>query len=177
MRAEASGNESEHVLVARTEVSPDSVDVADDASVLGVAYEQDAETWLKRWNRDAERAVAVSVGERSRSAASTSAGGNPITAVTGIVETVPDETDVGTVGTLVHEYLTAWENAEAATVVVDDLAAVVDHTSTETAFRFTHAVVSCAAAMGARVVAAFDPEAYPAHVVGTFGELFDDVRR
>ena len=176
MRGEENEDGSAHVLVARTGDSPHSVDVPETASVLGVAYEQDAETWLGRWDGTVERAAVVSVGERSRSTASTSSGGSPITAVTGIVETVFEETDIGTVGTLVHEYLTTWEDAEAATVFVDDLATIADYTSTETAFRFTHAVVSCAEATGARVVASFDPEAYPPHVVETFGELFDDVR-
>ena len=176
MRGEGNEDESAHVLVTRTADSPHSVGVSETASVLGVAYEEDAETWLGRWDGDVERAAVVSVGERSRSTASTSAGGSPITAVTGIVETVAEETAVGTVGALVHEYLTAWEDAEAVTVFVDDLAAIIDHTSAETAFRFTHAVVSCAEATGARVVASFDPAAYPPHVVQTFGELFDDVR-
>lgn len=173
MRGEGREDESNHVLVARTENI--DVDVTADASVLGVAYEDDAETWLERWNGDVERAAVVSVGERSRSAASTSAGGSPVTAVTGIVETVPDQTDLGTVGALVHDYLSAWEDTAEATVFVDDLTAVIDHTSTELAFRFTHAVLSCASTTDANVVATLDPDAYPQHVVGTFGELFDDV--
>lgn len=176
MRGEGNEDESNHVLVAQTEDASAATDVTDSSSVLGIAYEDDAETWLGRWNGDVERTAVVSVGERSRSAASTSAGGSPLTAVTGTVETVPDETNLGTVGSLVHDYLTAWEDTAETTVFVDDLAAVIDHTSTETAFRFVHAVLSCAAATDAQVVATLDPEAYPPHVVGTFGELFDDVR-
>ncbi|WP_232700369.1 DUF7504 family protein [Halobacterium wangiae] len=177
MRGEGIEGESTHVLVAGTGDSVATPAVTDECSVLGVTYETDAETWLGRWAGDVERAAVVSVGERSRSAASTSASGRPLTAVTGIVETVPDETDVGTVGSLVHDYLSAWADDGETTVFVDDLAAVIDRTSTETAFRFVHAVLSCADATGARVVVTLDPDAYPPHVVGTFAELFDDVRR
>ncbi|AHG05103.1 hypothetical protein HALDL1_02910 [Halobacterium sp. DL1] len=177
MRGEGTENASRHVLVARTGESTATPGTGDASSVLGVTHETDAETWLGRWNGDVERAAVVSVGERSRSTASTSTSGSPITAVTGIVETVPDESDVGAVGRLVHEHLSAWAEGEETTVFLDDLEAVVDNTSTETAFRFVHAVLSCADETGARVVARFDPEAYPPHVVETFAELFDDVRR
>ena len=177
MGGEGIGGEPTHVLVARTGDSVDIAGATDASSVLGVTYEEDAETWLGRWNESVEHAAVVSVGERSRSAASASAGGSPLTAVTGIVETVPEESDVGTVGSLVHDYLSAWADGGGTTVFVDDLASVIDHTSTETAFRFVHAILSCADATGARVVATLDPDAYSPHVVATFAELFDDVRR
>lgn len=173
MRGEEPGFDSTHVLVTGGGRAVDAAEY--NSNVLGVTYEADAETWLAHLDDDADRTVVVSVGERTRGAASVASNGDSIVATAGVVETVPDASDPGAVGGLVHEYLAAWEG-EPATVCVEDLEVLLDATSTETVFRFVHAVLARADAADASVVVALDADAYPPHVVDTFAELFDDVR-
>ncbi|MFB6268489.1 MAG: hypothetical protein ABEH83_00995, partial [Halobacterium sp.] len=105
-----------------------------------------------------------------------SAGTDLVASVTGAVETVADASDVAAVGTLVNDYLAAWEGAGPTTVYVDDVATLLDHVAPETAFRFLHALASRASAADARLVVGFDTDRQPPHVARTFSELFDDVR-
>ncbi|MFB6069183.1 MAG: hypothetical protein ABEJ90_04570 [Halobacterium sp.] len=173
MRGEGADSDAAHVLVTGGAEAATAVD--GESNVLGVTYGSDAESWLSRLAEGADRRVVVSVGEQSRSAAATASGVEPVTATAGVVETVEDETDVGAVGVLVHEYLSAWEG-EPATVYVDGVERLLDAVPAEDAFRFLHAVLARADAAGATVVASLDAAAYPGHVVETFAELFDDVR-
>lgn len=175
------------VLVTASGVAAADGDPADAAAAVGVTYRFDAETWLDRWGHSREHAVAVSAGEQSRSAAAVTQsgsvssgrsgpsgpGGDPVQVEAGVVETVPSESDVGTVGAAVHEYLDEWAAYEP-TVFVDSLAGVVDATDAEVAFRFVHALVARAQDANARVVAAIG-EGLPAHVEATFEPLFDQV--
>ncbi|MGB9964217.1 hypothetical protein [Halobacterium sp. CBA1126] len=172
---EGAGTGSPHVLVAGADASPTDVD-AESSNVLGVAYATAAERWLDGLSVDADRAAVVSVGEHSRSAAASDGAATDLPATgAAAVETVPDVDDVGTVGVLVNDYLSAWD--DETTVYVDDLSVLVDETDAETAFRFAHALTSCAAANDGRVVAGLDTADQPRHVGATFAELFDDVRR
>lgn len=173
MLGEEPGRDPTHVLVTGGERAVAVVEP--DPNVLGVTYESDAETWLGALDADTERTVVVSVGEQTRGTASVASNGESIVATAGVVETVPDGSDAGAVGALVHEYLSAWDG-QPTTVYVEDLEVLLDAVSTEAAFRFLHAVLARADAAGANVVVALDREAYPPHVVDTFAELFDDVR-
>lgn len=166
----------DHVLVARPGVSATDAAVPRTPNALGVALEADAERWLGDWRNEADRVVVVSAGERSRSAAASTGGSDIVAGSTGSVETVPDRGDVGAVGELVNEYLVAWRGDGETTVYVDDLTALLDASSTETAFRFVHAMLTRASSVGARVVVSVDPDAHAGHVVATFEALFDDVR-
>ncbi|WP_089668834.1 DUF7504 family protein [Halobacterium jilantaiense] len=156
----------------------------DSAAVIVVTYCFDAESWLDRWGTSQERAVAVSAGERSRSAAAVARsdsgtrspdgpGGDPVQVEAGVVETVPSKSDVGAVGAAVHEYLDEWDDCEL-TVYVDSLGAIVDATDSEVTFRLVHALVARAQDADARVVAAVG-EGIPPHVEATFAPLFDRV--
>lgn len=173
MRGEGADRDSTHVLVTGERRAADAV--GDESNVLGVTYEADAEAWLGQLDADADRTVVVSVGEQARGAASAAPGGDCVTTTAGVVETVPDASDPGAVGALVHEYLSAW-NGESTTVYVEDFEVLLDAVSTEAAFRFVHALLARADAADAAVVVALDADAYPPHVVDTFAELFDDVR-
>lgn len=171
--------DSTHVFVAEPGARATDADIAHTGNVLGVTYRTQAEEWLGGVQAGADRTAVVSVGEHSRTAAAatgTDAGADLVASATGTVETVADVTDVATVGTLVNDYLSAWEGAGQTTVYVDDVSAVLDHVAPETAFRFLHALVARASAMDTRVVVGFDTETHPPHVAATFGELFDDVR-
>jgi len=172
------------VLVTASGVAAVDGDPVDAAAAVGVTYHFNAETWLDRWGADRERAVAVSAGEQSRSAAAVTGsaaapdgagvpGSDPVQVEAGVVETVPSAGDVGAVGAAVHDYLEAW-GEHAPTVYVDTLADVVDATDAELAFRFLHVLVSRAEDADARVVASVG-EGLPAHVVETFAPLFDRV--
>jgi hypothetical protein len=154
------------------------------SAAIGVTYRFDAETWLDRWGAGREFAVAVSAGERSRSAgAAATAGAAPgsttgpnvdqVQTEAGIVETVPSVGDVGAVGATVHGYLDEWRDHHP-TVYVDSLSDVVNATSSEVAFRFLHALVARARDADARVVVSVGDD-LPEHVVGTFAPLFDRV--
>ena len=181
----ASDGAADAVLVTAPGVDAADGDPGEAAAAVGVTYHFDAETWLDRWGRDRERAVAVSAGEYSRSAAAVAEGGSvsvggpggpgadtgPVGA--GVVEAVPSASDVGAVGAAVHEYLGEWSAYEPA-VYVDSLADVVDATDVEVAFRFVHALVARAGEADARVVAATG-DGLPRHVEETFAPLFDEV--
>lgn len=174
MRGEEPERDSTHVLVTGGGRAVDAVE--SEPNVLGVTYESDAETWLGRLGDDAERTVVVSVGEQTRGAAASAASnGDSIVATAGVVETVPSVDDLGAVGALVHEYLSAWGD-EPTTVYVEDLETLLDAVSTEAVFRYVHTVLARANAAGATVVVALDAAAYPPHIVDTFAELFDNVR-
>lgn len=175
MQGESIDDGAASVLATEPGVSAAEADSLDSGSVIGVTYGHDAETWLKQWGEGRDQVVVVSVGERSRGAAATTPDAEPFNATPGIVETVPDEGDVGTAGQLVHDYLVAWSDSEPV-VYLDDLAGVLDAVEAETAFRFVHAIVACAESEGARVVASFDRDAYPPHIVNTFAELFEVVQ-
>ena len=172
MRGEEARLGSTSVLVTGGDEAADAV--GHESNVIGVTYERDAESWLAQWSGDADRVVVVSVGEQSRGSAAATASADCVEAASGVVETVPRERAVGEVGALVHEYLSAWEGP--TTVRVDDLASVLDAVSTETAFRFVHAVLARTEAGEDTAVVSLDADAYPPHVVDTFAELFDDVR-
>jgi len=179
MGGEGNAGEPTHVLVTGADATATDAEVSLASNVLGITYETAAEAWLGEHRADAERAAVVSVGEHSRAAAAAStdpAAGAPddLATAAGVVETVPEVEDVATVGLLVNDYVSAWDGE--TTVYVDDFSALLEPASTETAFRFAHALTSCAAANGARVVAGFDTADRPAHVAATFAELFDDVR-
>jgi hypothetical protein len=172
-----------HVFVAGPGARATNADVTHTGNVLGVTYRAQAEDWLSDFQAGTDRLAVVSVGERSRAAAaagSTDAGADVgadlMASSTGAVETVTDTADVAAVGTLVNDYLSAWEGAGPTTIYVDDVATVLDHVAPETAFRFLHALVSRADAMDATVVVGFDTGAHPPHVAATFEQLFDDVR-
>ena len=171
------------VLVTGSGVAAADGDPEDAAAAVGVTYRFEAETWLDRWGADAERAVAVSAGEQSRSVAavshsdptSTGATGpesDPLQVEAGVVETVASASDVGTVGAAVHDYLDAWDD-HAATVYVDSLTEVVGATDAEVTFRFLHALVARAQDADARVVAAVGAD-LPPHLEETFAPLFDE---
>ena len=180
MRGEGSASDSAHVLVTGADASAADADVPLTSNVLGVAYETAAETWLEGVQAGPDHTAVVSVGEHSRSAAATTpepgAGAAADLAATamGAVETVAEVDDVASVGVLVNDYVSAWDGE--TTVYVDDFSVLLGHTSAETAFRFAHALTSCAAANDARVVAGLDTADQPPHVAATFAELFDDVR-
>lgn len=181
MRREGTQPDSNHVLVARPGATAVDADVAPTPNVVGVTYDADAEAWLGNWQAGVDQLAVVSAGERSRAAATATGDASLGTAdvvatATGVVETVPDATDVAQVGTLVNDYLTSWEGQGGTTVYVDDLAPLVEHVSAETAFRLMHALVSRAGTTDGRVVAAIDTDSQPAHVAETFAELFDDVQ-
>lgn len=173
------------VLVTSPGVTAADGDPGDPSTVVGVTYSFDAETWLERWGMDRERAVAVSVGETTRSAAvATSTESTPAGATVdgrstgvstqvdaGVVETVPSERAVGEVGATVHAYLDEWA-AHGPTVYVDALEDVVDATDAEVAFRFLHVLVARATETGGRVVVSLDADAVPDHVPETFAPLF-----
>ena len=165
-----------HVLVARPGVSATDADVPRTPNSLGVAFGTDAEQWLGNWQAGATRAAVVSAGERSRSTASAVGGDNVVAGLTGVIETVPERSNVGAVGALVNEYLVEWRGDGDTTVYVNDLTSLLGCVSTEMAFRFTHALLARASSTGARVVVSMDADAHPPHVVGTFEELFEDVR-
>lgn len=169
-------NRPNHVLVARPGVAATDADVPRTPNSLGVAFGADAEEWLGNWQTEAGRAAVVSAGERSRSTASVAASSDVVAGLTGDIETVAEQSDVGTVGALVNEYLVSWRGDGETTIYVDDLSELLDHVSAETAFRFAHAILARASSMDARVVASIDANAHPPHVVGTFEELFEDVR-
>lgn len=181
MRREGTRTDSKHVLVARPGATAADADVSLTPNVLGVTYGTDAESWLGNWQAGPDQFAVVSAGERSRAAATMSGDTSPDTAdvvatVTGAVETVPDVTDVAQVGTLVNDYLTAWQDDGSTTVYVEGLAELLEHVPAETAFRLMHALLARAGTTDARVVAAINADAKSAHVVRTFAELFDDVR-
>lgn len=181
MRREGTRTDSKHVLVARPGATAVDADVSPTPNVVGVTYGADAESWLGNWQAGTDQLAVVSAGERSRAAATATGDASPgtadvVTTAMGAVETVPDATDVAQVGTLVNDYLTSWEGQGGTTVYVDDVAAMLEHVSAETAFRLMHALVSRADTTDARVVAAIDTDEQPAHVVQTFAELFDDVQ-
>lgn len=180
MRGEGSSTGTNHVLVAGPNATAADADESGTSNVLGVTYSTDAESWLGRFQAGPDRVAVVSVGEHSRAAvgATTSpdAGADVLASVTGTVETVPDVADVAAVGTLVNDYLSAWQGTGETTVLVDDLGAVLEAVSAETAFRFTHALLARASSMDARVVAGFDTDEQPPHVLDTFAQLFDEVR-
>jgi len=173
------------VLVTSPDVAAADGDSRDPSAVVGVTYSFDAETWLERWGIDRERAVAVSAGERTRSAAvatateSTPVGGDgpgvSLQVDAGTVETVPSASDVGEVGTTVHEYLDEWA-ADEPTVYLDGLADVVEATDVEVAFRFLHALVARTGEADGRVVASLGGGGVPKHVVETVAPLFDERR-
>jgi len=173
------------VLVTSPDVAAADGDPRDPSTVVGVTYSFDAETWLERWGTGRERAVAVSAGERTRSAAvatatkSTPDGGDRLDASlqvdAGTVETVPSTADVGGVGTTVHDYLDEWAVHEP-TVYVDGLADVVAATDVEVAFRFLHALVARAGEADGRVVASVGGSGVPQHVVETVAPVFDERR-
>ncbi|MCG1001924.1 MULTISPECIES: hypothetical protein [Halobacterium] len=171
---------SPHVLVAGADAAATDAGVPPSSNALGITYETDAETWLGEFRADCERTAVVSVGEHSRAAAAATpdAGVDPPdnldAAATSAVETVPEVTDVASVGVLVNDYLSAWD--DETTVYVDDFSVLLDPAPAETAFRFAHALTSCTAANDARVVAGFDTTDQPPHVPATFAELFGDVR-
>lgn len=181
MEGGASDAGGDTVLVTASGVAAADGDLADAAAAVGVTYRFDAETWLDRWGNDRERAVAVSAGEQSRSAAAVTRsesvpsgpGEETLQVEAGVVETVPSESDVGSVGAAVHAYLDEWRE-QRPTVYVDSLADVVDATDVEVTFRFLHALVARARDADARVVAAVGDD-LPEHVVGTFAPLFDRV--
>jgi hypothetical protein len=184
----ASDEGGDAVLVTASGGAAADGDPADAAAAVGVTYCFDAETWLDRWGNDREHAVAVSAGEQSRSAAAVTSsesvstgpsgpsgpGGDPVQVEAGVVEAVPSESDVGSVGAAVHEYLDEW-GAYEPTVYVDSLAEIVEATDAEVTFRFLHALVARARDADARVVAAVGDD-LPEHVVATFEPLFDEVR-
>lgn len=165
-----------HVLVAQPGVTATDADVPRTPNSLGVAFGTDAEQWLGNWQAGADRAAVVSAGERSRSTASVAGGDDVVAGLTGAIETVPERSNVGAVGELVNDYLVKWRGDGETTVYVDDLTALLDCVSAETAFRFTHALLARASSTGARVVVSMDADVHPPHVVGTFEELFEDVR-
>jgi hypothetical protein len=169
-------NRPNHVLVAQSDVSATDADVPRTPNSLGVAFGADAEQWLGNWQAETGRTAVVSAGERSRSTASVAASNDAVAGLTGDIETVAKPRDVGTVGALVNEYLVTWRGDGETTIYVDDLTELLDHVSAETAFRFAHAIIARASSMDARVVASIDADAHPPHVVGTFEELFEDVR-
>lgn len=187
MEGGASSKGGDAILVtASGTAAPDGdpADRPDSTAAIGVTYCFDAETWLDRWGASRERAVAVSAGERSRSASvvarseseprsPSGPGGDPVEVEAGVVEAVPSESDVGAVGAAVHEYLDEWTACEP-TVYVDNLAAIVDATGSEVTFRFVHALVARARAADARVVATLGAE-IPPHAEATFAPLFDRV--
>lgn len=173
MRGETTRERPGNLLSTAPGVGAADADRADASDVVAVTYDANAEEWLSRWGESGDRVAVVSPGERSRGAAATTPGATPVSTSAGVVETVSDRTDVAAVGALVHEYLSAW--GPDVTVYVDGLADVVAATSVETAFRFAHVLLARADAADARVVAAFDRDAYPPHVVETVAELFDDV--
>lgn len=173
------------VLVTSSGATAAEGDPRDPSTVVGVTYSFDAETWLERCGMNRERAVAVSVGETTRSAAAAAstestpvaaAGDSHTSASTqveaGAVETVPSKRAVGQVGATVHAYLDDWA-AHDPTVYVDALEDVVDATDAEAAFRFLHVLTACATEAGGRVVVSLDPEAVPSHVPETFSPLFE----
>ncbi len=180
MRGEGPTSDSTHVLVTGEDASAADVDVPPTSNVLGVAYETPAEAWLERVQAGSDRTAVVSVGEHSRAAAATTpasdagASADLAATATGAVETVAEVDDVASVGVLVNDYVSAWDGG--TTVYVDDVSVLLDHTAAETAFRFAHALTSCAATNDARVVAGLDTTDQPPHVAATFAELFDDVR-
>ncbi|WP_143416396.1 DUF7504 family protein [Halobacterium hubeiense] len=179
MRGGGSAGGSTHVLVTGADAVATDADVPPASNVLGITYETAAETWLGEVQSGPERTAVVSVGEHSRAAAAapaepTAAASEDLAVATAAVETVPEVADVASVGVLVNDYVSAWD--DETTVYVDDFSALLDPTSTETAFRFAHALTSCAAANDARVVAGLDTADRPSHVAATFAELFDDVR-
>jgi hypothetical protein len=178
MRGEGPTTDTQHALVVGAGAAAVDADAADASNVLGVTYSTPAEDWLGRFQAGPQRVAVVSVGEQSRGAAASSpgAGTDVLASTAGAVETVPDVDDVAAVGTLVNDYLAAWEGAGDTAVVVDDLSVVLDAVSAETAFRFLHALLSRASAADARVVVGFDDADHPPHVVETFAPLFGDVR-
>jgi hypothetical protein len=173
------------VLVTSPDVTAADGDPREPSTVVGVTYSFDAETWLERWGIDRERAVAVSAGEKTRSAAvatrtesapgdaGDSHAGVPTQVDTTVVETVASERDVGEVGAIVHEYLHEWAGHEP-TVYVDGLESIVDATDAEVAFRFLHVLVARVDEAGGRVVVSLDADAAPQHVTETFSPLFDE---
>lgn len=170
---------SNHVFVTGAGVTATDADVRQTTNVLGVTYRKQAEDWLADFQAGPERTAVVSVGEHSRSAAAATGGDTGpdlVASVAGAVETVADESDLAAVGTLANDYLTTWEGTGPTTLYVDDVSAVLDHVAPETAFRFLHALLSRADAVGASVVVGFDTTNRPPHVAHTFAELFDDVR-
>jgi hypothetical protein len=173
MRGETRSDAVSSRLSTERGVAAADADPAEASAAIAVSYDVGAEAWLERWGDASERAAVVSVGERARGVAATTPDAEPISTTAGVVETVPDETDVAAVGEVVHEYLASWD--ADTTVYVDALSDVVDATTVETAFRFAHVVLARARHADARVVAAFDGDAYPPHVVETFAELFDVV--
>lgn len=180
MQREGGDDGSEHVLVAGPGATAVDADVPQASNVLGVAYGAAAEDWLGGFQAGPERVAVVSVGEYSRSAASARAGADAgrdvVATATGAVETVPDVGDVAAVGTLVNDYLSAWNDDGDTTVFVDDLSVLLEAVDAETAFRFVHVLLSRASATDARVVAGFDTDDQPPHVARTLEVLFDDVR-
>lgn len=180
MRGEGPTGDSTHVLVTGADATATDADVPPSSNVLGVTYETAAEAWLGEFQGGPERAAVVSVGEHSRAAVAatpepgTGASADLAATATGAVETVAEVEDVATVGVLVNDYVSAWDGE--TTVYVDDFSVLLGRTSAETAFRFAHALTSCAAANDARVVAGLDTADQPPHVAATFTELFDDVR-
>lgn len=178
MRGEGS-TDTEHVFVSGRGATATDADVPRTANALGVTYSTQAEDWLDGFEAGPDRVAVVSVGEHSRSAAAVAApdaGLDAVASATGVVETVADAGDVAAVGTLVNDYLSAWEGTGTTTVYVDDVSALLDHVPPETAFRLLHALTTRASAMDARVVAGFDTSDHAPHVAATFAELFDDVR-
>jgi hypothetical protein len=179
MRGEGPTDASTHVLVTGADATAADAGVPPSSNVLGVTYETAAEAWLGEFQTGPERAAVVSVGEHSRAAAATTpdAGASAATDIAatamGAVETVSEVEDVAGVGVLVNDYVSTWDGE--TTVYVDDFSVLLGETSTETAFRFAHALTSCAAANDAHVVAGLDTADQPAHVAATFSELFDDV--
>jgi|GEM_PF-1325594 len=187
MEGGASSKGGDAVLVtASGTAAPDGdpADRPDSTPAIGVTYCFDAETWLDRWGASRERAVAVSVGERSRSTSAVARsepgsrspsgpGSDLVQTEAGAVTAVPSKSDVGTVGATVHEYLDEWTACEP-TVYVDSLAAIVDATDSEVTFRFVHALVARARNADARVVATLGEE-IPPHAEATFAPLFDRV--
>lgn len=180
MRGEGSSTNTNHVLVAGPNAAAVDVDEPGTSNVLGVTYSTDAESWLGRFQTGRDRVAVVSVGEHSRTAVgatnSPDAGMDVLASVTGTVETVPEVDDVASVGTLVNDYLSAWQGTGDTTVLLDDLGSVLDVVSAETAFRFTHALLARASSMDARIVAGFDTSKHPPHVLDMFAQLFDEVR-
>ncbi|NIB98370.1 hypothetical protein [Halobacterium sp. R2-5] len=177
MRREGGHGDTDHVLVTGTAVTPADAAVEPASNVLGVAYDTTAEAWLAGVQPGPDRVAVVSVGEHSRTAAeaaSPNADPDAVATMAGAVETVPDVGDAAAVGTLVNNYLSVWDGE--TTVYVDDVSPLLECVSAEAAFRFLHALQSCAAANDARLVAGLDTAGHPPHVAATFGELFGDVR-
>jgi hypothetical protein len=119
----------------------------------------------------------VCIGERTRSAASTTSAFDPVPGAA-TAQVVPDPADLARIGVVVNECLEEWADVGARTVICyHSLTDLLEYVDLQTAFRFLHVMTGRIAAADAQAHFHLDPAAHDEETVRTLSLLFDDVVR